>query len=126
MQMQGELKARGARLVYRNSAHAFVKICRDEGLRGIQRGLTAGIAYQVLLPVTIQTSVSALTPAQILPTDGFPRNRNRHPLLALRCLLVWLCMHMHDTEEMPGPRRGGDEWDQAWALRTGQRATWCE
>ena len=33
---------------YRNALHAFYKICRDEGFRGIQAGLIPGLMYQVL------------------------------------------------------------------------------
>lgn len=62
MQLQGELvsklKASAAsasaesgllnyRPPYRNAFHAFYKICRDEGLRGIQAGLLPGLIYQV-------------------------------------------------------------------------------
>lgn len=32
---------------YRNAFHAFYKICRDEGFRGIQAGLVPGLIYQV-------------------------------------------------------------------------------
>ncbi|ETV89097.1 hypothetical protein H257_00474 [Aphanomyces astaci] len=46
MQLQGELAARGAPIVYRNSFHAFYTICRLEGIAGIQRGLVAGMFYQ--------------------------------------------------------------------------------
>lgn len=59
MQLQGELVARrgssargpkgyleGYRPPYRNVFDAFYKICRDEGLRGIQAGLAPGVVYQ--------------------------------------------------------------------------------
>lgn len=67
MQLQGELVLRGAtsrgtaasaagstaqqayRPPYRNAFNAFYKICRDEGLRGIQAGLIPGLMYQVFL-----------------------------------------------------------------------------
>lgn len=58
MQLQGELVLRespggGAgtqqayKPPYRNALHAFYKICRDEGFRGIQAGLLPGLMYQV-------------------------------------------------------------------------------
>lgn len=51
MQLQGELRLktaeRGYKPPYRNAIHAFCKICRDEGLRGIQAGLVPGLMYQV-------------------------------------------------------------------------------
>lgn len=52
MQLQGELVLRSSSTksstkVYRNAMHAFYKICRDEGLRGIQAGLATGVLYQV-------------------------------------------------------------------------------
>ena len=34
---------------YRNVLDAFYKICRDEGLRGIQAGLLPGLMYQVFV-----------------------------------------------------------------------------
>ncbi|CAM9313588.1 unnamed protein product [Chrysoparadoxa australica] len=51
MQLQGELEMKSATKAraYRNAAHAFYKICRDEGLRGIQSGLGSGILYQVMM-----------------------------------------------------------------------------
>lgn len=49
MQMQGELVARNQTTkVYRNALHCFYRVTVDEGLRGIQSGLKAGIVYQVL------------------------------------------------------------------------------
>lgn len=54
MQLQGELVLRGGggsrqayQPPYRNAPHAFYKICRDEGFRGIQAGLLPGLMYQV-------------------------------------------------------------------------------
>lgn len=58
MQLQGELVLRETpgssagvrqayRAPYRNALHAFYKICRDEGFRGIQAGLLPGLMYQV-------------------------------------------------------------------------------
>lgn len=62
MQLQGELVLRGGgggggagskhpqqayQAPYRNAPHAFYKICRDEGFRGIQAGLLPGLMYQV-------------------------------------------------------------------------------
>ena len=44
MQLQGELAA--ASRPYRNVFHAFWTIGAQEGLRGLQRGLAAGILYQ--------------------------------------------------------------------------------
>ncbi|CAM9138067.1 unnamed protein product, partial [Ectocarpus sp. 12 AP-2014] len=57
MQLQSELVLRKAgqsrqttqdyRAPYKNALHAFYKICRDEGVRGIQAGLLPGLMYQV-------------------------------------------------------------------------------
>ena len=41
MQMQGELSSSAGQRVYRNAAHCFYKTCKEEGLRGIQRGAPA-------------------------------------------------------------------------------------
>ncbi|TMW60266.1 hypothetical protein Poli38472_000308 [Pythium oligandrum] len=52
MQLQGELardstgKGPAPTVRYRNFAHGFFTIARTEGLRGIQRGLLPGMAYQ--------------------------------------------------------------------------------
>lgn len=49
--MQGELTARstGAPLAYRNAFHCFYRTAMDEGLRGIQRGLFAGVVTIALV-----------------------------------------------------------------------------
>jgi len=50
MQMQGELQTRSAaKAPYRNAFHCFYTICKDEGLSGIQRGLQAGMLYQIAM-----------------------------------------------------------------------------
>lgn len=50
LQLQGELmKTTDAPKVYRNVLDVFVKTWRNEGLRGVQRGLGPAYAYQVLL-----------------------------------------------------------------------------
>jgi solute carrier family 25, member 34/35 len=47
MQLQGELKKRADVVrVYRNPVQAFLLICRQEGLRGIQKGLAPACIYQ--------------------------------------------------------------------------------
>lgn len=45
-QLQAEL-GKGSRQ-YNSISHAFLKIIRDEGVRGIQKGLVAGISFQTL------------------------------------------------------------------------------
>lgn len=47
MQVQGEqgIKTRA----FRNSFHAFYTICKNEGIHGIQRGLSPAIAYQLCM-----------------------------------------------------------------------------
>lgn len=49
LQLQGELKAKGNAVVYRNSFHAFRTILQKEGIRGIQRGLIPGMVYQTFM-----------------------------------------------------------------------------
>lgn len=50
MQLQGELRLRGSyQRHYRNVFHAFYTIGRVEGLRGLQRGLVAGMLYQFFM-----------------------------------------------------------------------------
>lgn len=81
MQLQGELGLRlplpqagqAASMLYRNSAHAFFRICKDEGLRGIQAGLLPG----VLLQITMNgTRLSLFGPIQkFLRADGEKNGR---------------------------------------------------
>jgi solute carrier family 25 protein 34/35 len=52
MQLQNELvatHAAGARVAYRNIFHAIYVILREEGVRGIQRGLLSGMGYQFVM-----------------------------------------------------------------------------
>ncbi|KAH9982618.1 oxaloacetate carrier [Lactifluus volemus] len=49
LQLQGELVKGGGEKVYRNVFDVFAKTWRNEGIRGIQRGLPAAYAYQILL-----------------------------------------------------------------------------
>ena len=51
MQLQGELQSRTARAspVYPNAFSGFLAILRNEGLRGLQRGLLTAYCYQVVL-----------------------------------------------------------------------------
>ncbi|KAI0274787.1 oxaloacetate carrier [Gloeopeniophorella convolvens] len=49
LQLQGELVRGGGEKVYRNVFDVFAKTWRNEGLRGIQRGLPPAYAYQILL-----------------------------------------------------------------------------
>jgi solute carrier family 25 protein 34/35 len=49
LQLQGELVKGGGAKVYRNVFDVFTKTWRNEGIRGIQRGLSPAYAYQLLL-----------------------------------------------------------------------------
>ncbi|KAJ3549899.1 hypothetical protein NM688_g5130 [Phlebia brevispora] len=49
MQLQGELAKDGGVRVYRNVFDVFAKTWRNEGLKGIQRGLGPAYIYQILL-----------------------------------------------------------------------------
>lgn len=49
LQLQGELTRNGYQKVYLNTFDAIRKTFRAEGVRGIQRGLTAAYAYSVRL-----------------------------------------------------------------------------
>jgi solute carrier family 25 protein 34/35 len=49
LQLQGELVKGGGEKIYRNALDVFAKSWKTEGLRGIQRGLPAAYAYQILL-----------------------------------------------------------------------------
>ncbi|KAI0640898.1 oxaloacetate carrier [Trametes meyenii] len=49
MQLQGELMRDGGKKVYKNVFDVLVKTWRNEGIRGVQRGLGPAYFYQVLL-----------------------------------------------------------------------------
>jgi len=49
LQLQGELAKGGGKKVYKNAIDVFAKTWRNEGIRGMQRGLGAAYAYQILL-----------------------------------------------------------------------------
>jgi solute carrier family 25 protein 34/35 len=49
LQLQGELVKGGGKKVYRNTFDVFAKTWRNEGIRGIQRGLPPAYAYQILM-----------------------------------------------------------------------------
>lgn len=49
MQLQGELAKDGGVRVYKNVFDVLVKTWRNEGIRGLQRGLVPAYAYQILL-----------------------------------------------------------------------------
>ncbi|KAJ2163084.1 Mitochondrial oxaloacetate carrier protein [Coemansia sp. RSA 552] len=49
MQLQGELAQKGAQRAYTNVAQALWVIGRNEGVRGLQKGLGPGYAYQIML-----------------------------------------------------------------------------
>ncbi|ETW87136.1 hypothetical protein HETIRDRAFT_166666 [Heterobasidion irregulare TC 32-1] len=49
LQLQGELARGGGKKVYHSALDVFAKTWRNEGLRGLQRGLPPAYAYQILL-----------------------------------------------------------------------------
>ncbi|KAF9055865.1 mitochondrial carrier domain-containing protein [Panaeolus papilionaceus] len=49
LQLQGELAKEGGVRVYNNAIDVFTKTFRNEGVRGLQRGLGPAYAYQILL-----------------------------------------------------------------------------
>ncbi|KZT58381.1 mitochondrial carrier [Calocera cornea HHB12733] len=49
LQLDGELAKQGSPRVYRNVLDVFAKTWRNEGIRGIQRGLGPAYVYQILL-----------------------------------------------------------------------------
>ncbi|KAF8515844.1 oxaloacetate carrier [Hysterangium stoloniferum] len=49
LQLQGELAKGGGKKVYNNAIDAFTKTWKNEGLRGVQRGLSPAYLYQFLL-----------------------------------------------------------------------------
>ncbi|KAJ3895174.1 mitochondrial carrier domain-containing protein [Lentinula edodes] len=49
LQLQGELAKEGAIRVYQHAPDAFVKTWKNEGIKGLQRGLGPAYMYQILL-----------------------------------------------------------------------------
>lgn len=49
LQLQGELVKGGGEKVYKNVPDVFAKTWKNEGIRGIQRGLSPAYGYQILL-----------------------------------------------------------------------------
>ncbi|KAF9454193.1 mitochondrial carrier [Macrolepiota fuliginosa MF-IS2] len=49
LQLQGELAKSGGKRVYKNTLDVWAKTWRNEGIRGLQRGLPPAYAYQILL-----------------------------------------------------------------------------
>ncbi|KAF8140542.1 mitochondrial carrier [Boletus edulis] len=49
LQLQGELARNGGQKVYKNAIDVLAKTWRNEGIRGVQRGLGPAYAYQILL-----------------------------------------------------------------------------
>jgi solute carrier family 25 protein 34/35 len=49
LQLQGELVKGGGEKVYRNVLDVFAKTWRNEGIRGIQRGLPAAVSFVVCI-----------------------------------------------------------------------------
>lgn len=55
MQLQGELAKNGGVKVYKNAGDVMLKTWRNEGLRGLQRGLGAAVSSSFLLLLHIST-----------------------------------------------------------------------
>jgi solute carrier family 25 protein 34/35 len=49
LQLQGELQTKSQQKIYNNAFSAIANVYRNEGLRGIQRGLMPAYYYQILL-----------------------------------------------------------------------------
>ncbi|KAI0756274.1 mitochondrial carrier [Daedaleopsis nitida] len=77
MQLQGELAKKGTAKVYKNSLDVIAKTWRNEGVRGIQRGLGPAYVYQILMNGSrlgfyepIRKKVNGLV--GVKPTDQIP------------------------------------------------------
>ena len=54
LQLQGELVKGGGEKVYRNVFDVFAKAWRNEGIRGVQRGLPPAVSFSYLCLVYLQ------------------------------------------------------------------------
>lgn len=52
MQLQGELAKEGAQKVYKNAIDCLAKTWRNEGIRGLQRGLNTAVRLTLLIMVS--------------------------------------------------------------------------
>jgi len=49
LQLQGELVRGGGEKVYRNALDVFAKTWKNEGIRGIQRGLSPAVSFVIYI-----------------------------------------------------------------------------
>ena len=61
LQLQGELTKDGGIKVYRNTFDVLVKTARNEGIRGVQRGLGAAVSSSLVFPLVSLISGSTCT-----------------------------------------------------------------
>ena len=86
LQLQGELGMKGASN-FRNPIQALIAIARTEGLRGVQRGLTASIPHQMVMNGLRIGSYSVLTKhsAFFSPTDSYAIYVSKRLLAGFSC-----------------------------------------
>ena len=60
MQLQGELVKGGGEKVYKNVFDCFAKTWRNEGIRGIQRGLPPAVSFVVCLPCLFSKEICSM------------------------------------------------------------------
>ncbi|RHZ30625.1 hypothetical protein DYB26_001358, partial [Aphanomyces astaci] len=87
MQLQGELAGKNDRLAYRSFRHALYMIGKTEGIRGLQSGLVAGMAYNSDNTIIMLTAaaVSGLVVTTCMhPFDVVATRLSNQPVVAGR------------------------------------------
>lgn len=60
MQLQGELAKGGGEKVYKNALDVLAKTWRNEGIRGLQRGLGPAVSLSLLLFSTAPEPIASI------------------------------------------------------------------
>ncbi|KAG5835603.1 hypothetical protein ANANG_G00245740 [Anguilla anguilla] len=98
LQLQGELRARGSyQRHYRGVLQALWVVGRTDGLRGLQKGLSAGLLYQGVMN-GVRLGFYSYTEAAGLAAPGEPvggrHRRSSGRLHRLPCLFEWLAREL--------------------------------
>jgi solute carrier family 25 protein 34/35 len=106
LQLQGELVKGGGKKVYRNTFDVFAKTWRNEGIRGIQRGLPPAVSFSSISFVDFRRNFVVCVPGAYydplscpmtsLVTDSYERLSTRY------CNLQFLPLYSFLMPSIPG------------------------
>jgi hypothetical protein len=86
LQLQGELAKNGGQRVYTSAVDVLRKTWKNEGLRGIQRGLPPGYVYQVCRYVPTDTYVGTIDTHRYFLMDPGLGSMSHYGGLSTQCL----------------------------------------